>query len=326
MKKIFFIAILGTMFLTACNKATDSVTPNVEVTEAIKSSLRVAYPAATNVNYTAITLNSVEATFEVKKEQLIAGISSDAKILFTAKSINDATLPAVSLDYLTVNYPGYKLIRAGQKIDKAGAVTGYMADIEHNAKAYHIHFDGTGKFLTSDERNGKHKGKGVKVAQADLPAAIKTYLDTNYPAYKFDDALSFLLDSKNAGYGVRITTADGKEIGLMFDADGAFVRSREGDLGHHSGMGPGHDKGKDGKGGEGRGKNGATVVKIEKAALPAAILTYIDSKYAGYIYDSAKSFAKDAIVNLYEVEFTLGAKKYEVYFDAKGAFVKEKAK
>ncbi|MES2797948.1 MAG: PepSY-like domain-containing protein [Bacteroidota bacterium] len=330
MKKIFLMLLTGSLYLTSCNK-NESISPDnqsVVVSDAVASTLRLAYPNATNITYSEVSPTAFEAEFNVKQDELIVGISKDAKLLFQAASIEEAALPAIALDYLTTTYPGYTLIRAGEKKDKAGVITGYVVDLKYNELTYHIHFDATGKFLTSVERKGKHNGIGVKVAQADLPATIKTYLDTTYPNYTFDDAISFSVNGVVKGYGVRITTADNLEIGLMFDGAGVFLRSREGDLGHHSGMGPGHGKGGGvGKSnGPGRGKDGTTVVKIEKTAVPAAAITYLDSNYAGYAFIYAKSFAKDGVINAFEVEFTLSSKTYEVYFDAAGVFVKEKIK
>ncbi len=325
MKKIILMILVGSMFFTACNK-NDSVSPDgqtVAVSETVKSALRVTYPNATNVIYSEVSPTTVEANFTDKKDQLIAGISKVGKILFTAEKITDATLPAISLDYLTATYPGYLLVRAGEKKDKAGVTMGYMADIKHNNLSYHLHFDATGKFLTSVEKKGKHNGQGVKVAQTDLPAVIKTYLTTTYPSYTFTDAISFSVDGVVKGYGVRIITSDNKEVGLMFDGAGVFLRSREGDLGHHSGMGPGHGKGGD-KGG--KGKDGVLIAKIEKTGLPAAALTYLDSKYTGYTFERAGSISLNGVLSQYIVDFKLNDKKYAVIFDTAGIFVKELTK
>jgi hypothetical protein len=324
MKKIILMILIGSMFFTACNK-NESISPDDQaiVGETVKSALRVAYPEAANVSYSEVSPTDVEANFTNKKDQLIAGISKAGKMLFTAHKISDATLPAIALDYLTATYPSYTLVRAGEKKDKAGATMGYMADIKHNNLSYHLHFDATGKFLTSVERTGKHNGQGVKVAQADLPAVIKTYLTTTYPSYTFTDAISFSVDGVVKGYGVRIITSDTKEIGLMFDGAGVFLRSREGDLGHHSGMGPGHGKGGD-KGG--KGKDGVLIAKIEKTGLPAAALTYLDSKYAGYSFERAGSITLNGVLSQYVVDFKLNDKKYAVIFDTSGVFIKELTK
>jgi hypothetical protein len=328
MKRIFLMILIGSVYLTSCTK-NDSVSPDsqeIVASEVVQSALKVAYPNATNVSYTEVSTTAVEATFTNKKEELIAGISKAGKLLFTATAIDEATLPAIALDYLTATYPGYTLIHAGEKKDSAGVTKGFVADIKYNDLYYHLHFDATGQFLTVTEKKGKHNGKGVKVAQADLPATIKTYLETTYPAYVFDDAISFTVDGVVKGYGVRITTADGKEIGLMFDGAGVFLRSREGDLGHHSGMGPGHGKGKGGPNGPGRGKDGSTIVKIDITAVPATAVTYLTTNYAGYVLVYAKSYAVDAVIKQYEVEFTLAGKTYEVFFDTAGVFLKEKIK
>ncbi len=327
MKKLILMAILGSIGFVSCVKE-NAVSPGGQpvVSEAAKSTLRVAYPNASNVTWAEVTPVDLSASFEDKKASLIAGITKTGTLLFTAKSVTAATLPAIALDYLTTNFPGYKLIRAGEKKDKSGVTTGYVADIEFNSLNYDVHFDATGKFLKSEEEKGKHKGEGVKVTEANLPADIKTYLTTNYPNYKFDDAISFTVDNVVKGYGVRITTADNKEIGLMFDGAGLFLRSREGDLGHHSGMGPGHG-GKDGPDGKpdgpGRGKDGVSIVKIEKSALPAAALTYLDAKYMGYSYEQAGSISLNGVLSQYAVDIKLNNKKYAIIFDLAGGFIKE---
>lgn len=316
--------LIGSAFLTSCNK-NDTVSPDgqsIVATDVVQSALRVAYPNATNVTYSEVSTTAVEVAFTNKNDQLLAGISKEGKLLYSATAIDEASLPAIALDYLTANYPGYTLVRSGEKKDKSVITTGFVADIKYKELNYHLHFDSTGLFLTVTEQKGKHNGIGVKVTQANLPAAIKTYLDATYPAYIFDDAISFTVDGVIKGFGVRITTADNKEIGLMFDGTGVFLRSREGSLGHHSGKGPGKEKGK----GSGRGDDGLKVVKIEISAVPAAAITYLGSKYAGYVLVNAESYTLDGVIKQYEVEFTLAGKTYEVYFDAAGVFSKEKIK
>lgn len=326
MKKIALMILIGSTLFTSCVK-NDAVSPeNLVVSESVKSALRTAYPDAANITYAEVSPSDLEANFKLKKDEMLVGISKSGSLKYQAKSIEEATLPAIALDYLTMNYPGYTLDRAGEKKDKTGTTVGFVANITHNKLSYHLHFDATGKFVSVVEKKGKQNGKGVKVAQADLPAAIKTYLDATYPAYKFDDAISFSVDGTVKGFGVRITTADNKEIGLMFDGAGVFLRSREGDLGHHSGMGPGHGKGgsgKDGPNGPGRGKDGVSIVKIEKTALPAAAITYLDSKYAGYAFERAGSISLNGVLSQYVVDFKLNNKKYAVIFDTAGVFIKE---
>ncbi len=325
MKKIFLMVLAGSIYLTSCKKD-EALSPDnqsITVSNSVSSTLRIAFPNASDITYSEVSPIAVVAEFTNKKTEMVAGLLKTGKLLYKGESIEASELPAIALDYLTANYAGYALKRASVKKDDAGLVTGYSTDITHNNLKYHIHFDATGKFLTVVERTGKHNGQGVKIAQADLPAVIKTYLTSNYPNYTFDDAISFSVDNAIKGYGVRITTSDAKEVGLMFDAAGVFLRSREGDLGHHSGKGPGKGKGGD-KGG--KGNDGLAVVKIEKSAVPAAALTYLDSKYAGYAFVYAESYSLNTVVQKYEVEFTLNGKTYEVYFDAKGVFLKEKIK
>lgn len=62
------------------------------------------------------------------------------------------------------------------------------------------------------------------IAQADLPAAITTYLDANYAGYTYHKAFA-VKDSTDAitGYVVVIYYND-KAVGVQFDSAGAFVR------------------------------------------------------------------------------------------------------
>jgi Putative beta-lactamase-inhibitor-like, PepSY-like len=326
MKKIIFFSLLGLMGLASCTK-NSAVSPSQNaVTPAAENALRVAFPNATSITWATVSPTDLQASFKNQNKQLLAGVTKAGKLMYTANSITNATLPAIALDYLATNFAGYKLNRAGEKKDKNGATLGYVADITFNSVDYDVHFDATGKFLSSNEESGKHNGQGVKLSQAELPTAIKTYLDTNYPSYKFDDAISFSINGTVKGYGVRITTADGKEVGLIFDAAGVFLRSREGDLGHHDGMGPGHGGpgGPDGKpDGPGRGHDGVSIVKIDKTALPAAAIMYLDAHYAGYTFDRAGSISLNGVLSQYVVDITLSTKHYDVIFDTAGVFVKE---
>ncbi len=321
MKKLITMALAAGLFLSACNKTAVDPQDTYTATAAVESALRKQAPDASNVSYTEVSPMAVEATYSLKREDMVAGISKGGKLLYNGPVVEDAQLPAIALDYLAATYPGYELKKAMEKKDKAGVTQGFAANIKHEGKKYHLHFDATGKFIESVEKSGKHYGQGEKITKADLNATTAAYLDATYPGYIFVDGYKFVVDGTVKGYGIRINTADGKEVGLMFDGTGAFLRSREGDLGHGGhGMGP---KGGNDKNHHGRGNDGVAVVKIEKTDLPATTLSYLDTKYAGYTLKKAAKISQNGTLINYAAEIKLNDKSIHLLFDATGAFVKE---
>ncbi len=318
MKKLaIYCMLLGTI-LSSCNSL-DGFGPKNQtlVNNKVETAIASAYPDAKTVQYVQIAPELLEASLLSRRERLFVGVTTTGLITFAATAIANAELPAAALDYLAANYTGYELLRAGEKKGDGGVIKGYMANIKHNGLFLHIHFDANGTFVELKEKNGKHKGELKNVTAAELPATASDYLKTTFVGYSFVDAKSFTKDAVLSGYLVKITTAESKQVIVHFDATGAFVNSREGELGH----GKGGDKGP-----RSRGKDGTAHVKIEKSALPAAIIAYLDSKYAGYAYKYAKTKSENGVLTEYEVEFTLNGKKYEVYFTPAGEFVKEKIK
>jgi hypothetical protein len=322
MKKLILMSLAAGLVLSSCNKTEVETASSYTPTAAVEAALRKQAPTASDVSYTEVSPTAVEASYNLHKDALVAGISKAGKLLYNGDAIVNAELPAIALDYLTATYPGYKLLKAVEK-KKDDVTTGFVANISHNSKFYHIHFDATGKFVESAEKNGKGHCKGEKLTQEQLPDAIKTYLNTTYPNYKFTDAIKFVKDDTTLGYGVRILTADAKEVGLLFDAKGVFVKAREGHLGHGGkGLGKRGDGGF-GKHGHGRGNDGISVDKLSVSDMPATIKTYLDTKYAGYKLEHAVKISKEDTVLNYVVDIKHNDKKIYILFDGTGAFVKE---
>jgi hypothetical protein len=139
----------------------------------------------------------------------------------------------------------------------------------------------------------KCKGKLTDVAAADLPAAIKTYLAANYAGaesqYSGKDA------SGQFVVGIKTGTTN---KGLLFNADGTFKQELT------------------------RYPKGAKLTKVEVAALPAAITSYVTSKYAGATIKHAGTNADGVyFVAIVQADNT----KKVLQFDAKGVFVQEMA-
>lgn len=118
---------------------------------------------------------------------------------------------------------------------------------------------------------GQHRDS---VAAADLPAAIQSYLGTNYSGYVFAKAFS-VKDNQGAVKGyVVIINFNGKPVGLQFKADGTFVKVLEqrekGDI-----DGDGWHRG-------GRFEKRGLPQKdtISLSALPIVISSYMSTNYA----------------------------------------------
>jgi hypothetical protein len=135
------------------------------------------------------------------------------------------------------------------------------------------------------------------VAQADLLATIKTYLNTTYAGYTFINAYSETSNSVLTGYDVNITY-NAVNYHVTFDATGAFVSV-----------------------GTRKAKTATTNVPVAQADLLGAISTYLTTNYAGYTFVNAYSEAVNGVIANYDVNITLNAVTYHVVFDATGVFV-----
>lgn len=126
--------------------------------------------------------------------------------------VDVASLPAAITSYVSTNY-------AGATVDRAGTTTegNYVL---HVVKADGTHagliFDSKGAFV--EVRQGKG-GKGTEIALADLPAAITSYISTNYAGSTTVKAMT----NADGKFGVLITKADATKLMLGFNADGSFV-------------------------------------------------------------------------------------------------------
>lgn len=118
---------------------------------------------------------------------------------------------------------------------------------------------------------GQHRDS---VAAADLPAAIQSYLGTNYSGYGFIKAFSVKDTSGAVKRYVVIINFNGKPVGLQFKADGTFVKVLEqrekgdmdGDGWHRGGRF------------EKRGLPHKDTVSLN--ALPTLIISYMGTNYA----------------------------------------------
>ncbi len=132
-------------------------------------------------------------------------------------AVNIAALPAAVTSYIAKNY-------AGATIDFAGKATtsGYIVGITVGGVRKALQFNPNGSFNQElPTPTGRHGWGGdfTEVAVANLPAAITTYIKTNYAGATINRAGK---GGVNGDYIVSITTTDSKHVGLAFNADGSF--------------------------------------------------------------------------------------------------------
>ncbi|MEA5402021.1 PepSY-like domain-containing protein [Arcicella sp. DC2W] len=144
--------------------------------------------------------------------------------------------------------------------------------------------------VTDTVTKQKCRGKITTVDPAALPAAIVTYISTNYAGA----TIKFAGTDTQGQYVVGITL-NSVETGLLFDANGVFVKA----LQHYA--------------------RKAKLTAVELTALPASIATYVTATYAGY---TIKRAGTDADGNYY-VAINDGTNRKVLLFDATGAFKQE---
>lgn len=189
----------------------------------------------TTYTYIAASLFLTMAAISCKKELSGAGAGQNAVVATTSTS---STI-AVSTN-------------GGETTTTAGSGTTDSVYVIHNCE------------------RGLHRDS---VAAADLPAAIQSYLNTNYSGYSFVKAFA-VKDTQNAVKGyVVIINLNGKPVGLQFKTDGTLVKVLEqrekGDI-----DGDGWHRG-------GRFEKRGLPHKdtISLSALPTVITTYLNANY-----------------------------------------------
>jgi hypothetical protein len=227
------------------------------------------------------------------------GSADSSKKNTTNIAVTQANLLTAISTYLTTNYAGYTFVNAYSEA-VSGVINAYDVNITLNSVPYHVVFNATGVFVSVNSA-GKGKGKidqtMATVAQADLLATIKTYLNTNYAGYTFVNAYSETSNSTLTGYDVNITY-NSVNYHVTFDATGVFVSV-----------------------GTRKIKTATTNVPVAQADLLAAISTYLNTNYAGYTFINAYSEAASGVIANYDVNITSNAVNYHVVFDATGTFV-----
>lgn len=187
--------------------------------------------------------------------------------------------------------------------------------------------------VVSTSLTGPHNLTAVDAAT--LPAAITTYISTNYAGATIKEALK---DAKE-NYMVAITVNSTIKL-LLFDATGAFLKVAEGkpgrapsdsanhtpgDSAHHPRHAPGdslnHPKPpRADTANHPRPGKGPDVTTVAVSSLPAAITSYINTTYAGATIDKAvqEKTSGDYLIAI----TTTDKKRVALLFGSDGTFKK----
>ncbi len=175
--------------------------------------------------------------------------------------IDVSALPATVRSYITTTYTSATISYAAK--DDTG---NFLVAITQADGRKALLFNADGSFNREVALRGKggpgrgHGGPGrgnrdrdslAKVAVSALPAAITSYITTNYASATINGAVN----DPDRGYIVMITQ-NGQRKSLLFDTTGKFVQEIV----------------------RGLGRN---YTRIETSALPASVTSYISTNYAG---------------------------------------------
>ncbi|WP_461095715.1 PepSY-like domain-containing protein [Spirosoma luteolum] len=203
----------------------------------MKTILALCSMAALVFTLNACSKSSIDASDTDAAARLSAvasSVTSTTGAPHNMTAVTAASLPAAITTYITANYAGASV--QGGFIDKAG---NYVVVIVQNSLPKLLAFKANGTFQKELELRGKggkhmhgdslHKPKPdsahlgrpmpTTIAVSSLPAAITTYISTNYAGATIERAAK---DDKNGFYLVGLLTSDKKRVGLVFNADGSF--------------------------------------------------------------------------------------------------------
>lgn len=145
------------------------------------------------------------------------------------------------------------------------------------------------------------KEEAVKIAKTDLPAAVLSYLDTNFPGATFEHASK---KTKGDKLGFRVELIFNKEhYSLFFDQTGAFLSQVTGLQGKPGKKGP-----------------APAATEIALTDLPAAVKSTI----SGYTFKRAILVKDPAGMEVYHIRIEKLGVPYDLVVDATGKIVKTK--
>jgi hypothetical protein len=183
--------------------------------------------------------------------------------------VNPSTLPAAIITYINTNYPGTTITKAEKYATKYEVTLSNLVKLEFKLDGTFIEVSGGGGNGGGGNDDGDH------IDPASLPAAIKTYISTNYPSTTITKA-----EKSATEYEVRLSNG----VKLEFNLDGTFKEISGGRRGADDGT------------------------QIDPATLPMAIKTYISTNYPTATITKAEKSATEyevTLSNALKLEFRL---------------------
>ncbi|MCK8490996.1 PepSY-like domain-containing protein [Spirosoma sp. RP8] len=218
----------------------------------MKTLLAFSCVAAIVLSLNACNRNSVDPSTTTASARSGSGPSSTTAGPRSLTTVDVSSLPATITTYISANYAG-----ATVKEAKKNAEGSYLVMITVNSTVKLLAFKADGSFDKEFDGKGGHargdsahrpkhapgdsthhpkpapgdsvrhnrpgQGPAVTVINASsLPAAITTYITTNYAGATIEKAAQ---DKKSNDYVVLVKTADSKRVMLLFGSDGAFKKA-----------------------------------------------------------------------------------------------------
>jgi hypothetical protein len=294
LKGTFYALSALSIAITSCSKEVDTTSTETSSSDAI--AVLASESASVSASRTAAdSVYIMQSCARGEKREIVA----------------ETSLPSAVTEYLTTNYAGNTFHKAFAIKSSDLTTTGYVVIVYYNDKPVGLQFDVDGNFVKVleqrekgdfhgrgwhrggrfDGREGKHRDT---VALSVLPSAVTSYMTANYAgdtlvkAFKNRDS-SLVVVSKNNGL-----------YATIFDVNNVF---------------------------QSRGQlpaKGGKHQDVAQSALPAAVLTYLETTYPNYVFNKAFSITVGGTLKGYVVLLDANNTRYAVAFDASGNFLQVK--
>ncbi|MBN8821635.1 MULTISPECIES: PepSY-like domain-containing protein [unclassified Spirosoma] len=217
----------------------------------MKTLLVFSFVAALAVGMSSCNKTSVDPTDTDASARTTATTSSSATGPHSVTVVDAASLPTAITTYITTNYAGATIKEAlkdssgdyavaivqnnilkllvfkadGTFVKEADARKRGHRDSTHHMPGDSLHHP-KGDSLNHPKGDSLHHPKptgpiATTVAVSSLPAAITTYINTNYAGATIEKVVQ---DAKSSDYIVAILTSDKKHALLLFGSDGTFKK------------------------------------------------------------------------------------------------------
>ncbi|MDO8999152.1 MAG: PepSY-like domain-containing protein [Bacteroidota bacterium] len=153
MKTIITAAVL----VFAINTLSAQKIKEAEVPKAVTESFAKNFPGSKAKEWEK-EKDLFEAEFDLKKVETSATFSADGKLMETESEIATSALPKAVTEYITKNYPSYKLSEASKITDASGKVS-YEAEIKKGKEEIDLIFDSNGTFIKKEVEEHDTKDK-----------------------------------------------------------------------------------------------------------------------------------------------------------------------